>query len=135
MVQRAAAVYNIIMNEQDETVIHDRSDKINRSFQLEKQGVLLILSSTGLGKTHVIEGETCLLGRGENCDFQLDDKGISKEHCLIKMEEGYFFIEDVHSSNGTFIEGKKLKKKKLLSHFDRIVMGGTILRFFLEESL
>jgi pSer/pThr/pTyr-binding forkhead associated (FHA) protein len=123
------------MSDSDETIIKRSPKKIKNTFQLEERGVLIILSGKELGKTCLIDCPRIIVGRDPSCDLVLEDEGVSKVHFKIRAEEGYFFIEDMGSSNGTYLEGKKIKKKSLLSDFERIVVGKTILRFFMEESL
>jgi len=97
--------------------------------------VLVVVSGTELGRTYLLDERETVIGRDPSCELILDDEGISKEHCLIRADKGYFFIEDLKSSNGTYVDGKKIKKRSLLNDFERIVLGNTILRFFMEESL
>ncbi|HNZ26359.1 MAG TPA: FHA domain-containing protein [Spirochaetota bacterium] len=108
--------------------------KIQFSSRLSKKGVLLVLSSNFLGASFVVGSRDSVIGRGNGCDFIIKDPLISKEHCRITVDENEkFFIEDLLSTNSTFINGKELKKKIQLTYGDRITMGKTILRFFLEE--
>lgn len=123
------------MSDHDMTAVHPKNKKVKPSFHLEERGLLVILSGERFGQTHILDEETLTLGRGDECDISFHDDEISKEHCQITVEKGYFFLEDLGSSNGTYLDGKKLKKKVLLSYSDRIVMGNTIIRFFMEESL
>lgn len=50
-----------------------------------------------------------LLGRIEKCDFVMNDFSISREHAKINVEEGKFFITDLGSTNGTWINGIRLE--------------------------
>ena len=76
------------------------------------------------------------VGRNKDCDISLNDPLISSEHCRIEIhEDDKFYIEDIGSTNATFLNRKKLKKKVHLLYGDRIVIGNTILRFFLEEEV
>lgn len=107
----------------------------NTSF-LEKRGVLLILSSNFIGKSFVIDKAKILIGRNDSADFCIKDPLISKEHCLITVtEDGKFFIEDLNSTNSTFLNDKEVKKKTQIFYGERIVIGDTIIRFYLEERL
>ncbi|MBN2628531.1 MAG: FHA domain-containing protein [Spirochaetales bacterium] len=123
------------MSEQDQTVVQSSPRKHKNSFTLEDRAVLVVVSGTELGRTYLLDERETVIGRDPSCELILDDEGISKEHCLIRADKGYFFIEDLKSSNGTYVDGKKIKKRSLLNDFERIVLGNTILRFFMEESL
>ncbi len=108
---------------------------MKNTFQIEQRGVLIVLSGEELGKFCLLDCPRTIIGRDSSCDLSLEDEGISKFHFRVSAEQGYFFIEDLGSSNGTYVDGKKIKKKSLLNDFERIVAGKTIIRFFMEESL
>lgn len=48
------------------------------------------------------------IGRREGCDIILNYSNISGHHCLMDVEEGYWFIRDLRSKNGVKIEGKRV---------------------------
>ncbi len=48
------------------------------------------------------------IGRREGCDIILNFANISGHHCLMDVEEGYWFIRDLKSKNGVKIDGKKI---------------------------
>jgi len=103
---------------------------------LSDKALLVVLSSNQLGKTFIIDKRVVLAGRALDCDIVLDDPMISKVHCKIFFDDDEkFYIEDVGSTNATFLNGKELKKKTHLIYGDRIILGNTILRFFLEEKI
>ena len=63
-----------------------------------------------------------------------DDK-LSKQHFnIVRSPEG-FFLDDAGSKNGTWLNGKAVAKMTRLAYGDRIIAGGTVFRFFIEESL
>ena len=110
--------------------------KIKPPSMLSNRGVLVVLSSNFLGASYIIDKKNVLIGRNDNCDIIINDPMISKKHCEISHDdEGKFYIEDMESKNSTFINGKTIKKKTHLIYGDRIILGNTILRFYLEEKL
>lgn len=120
--------------EQLNTAITDVKKLQNSSLVINK-GILLILSPNFFATTHILNKAKHLVGRSQECDFIINDNLISKKHCVITIEDGKFFIEDVGSKNGTFINGKLLKKRAPLFYGDKISIGETIFRFYLEEKL
>jgi pSer/pThr/pTyr-binding forkhead associated (FHA) protein len=121
-------------NEQNPaTQLSEKQKNISSSF-LSSRGVLLVLSSNFLGKTFIIDKPKNIIGRQDTCDFLINDPLISKEHCVIILdEEGKFFIEDLHSKNATYVNGKAIKKRTQIFYSDKIVTGSTIIRFYHEE--
>jgi pSer/pThr/pTyr-binding forkhead associated (FHA) protein len=112
----------------------DENRKIHSSGILSTKGVLLILSENYLGKSFVLDKKETIVGRDETCDITIDDPLISKKHCRITLtDEGHYHIEDLDSTNSTYLNGKLLKKTGHVSYGDRIIIGDTILRFFHQE--
>ena len=73
--------------------------------------------------------EPVRLGRGEeSCEIDLRDLAISKEHARISCQDGEYFLEDLASRHGTFVNGKKAERAKLGSG-DEIRIGESRLRF------
>lgn len=120
--------------EQLNTVITDNK-KIQISSLVISKGILLVLSPNFFGATSILNDTQHLIGRTKECDFTINDNLVSKRHCVITNEDGKFFLEDVGSRNGTFLNGKPIKKKSALFYGDKITVGETIMRFYLEEKL
>ncbi|MBN1522887.1 MAG: FHA domain-containing protein [Spirochaetales bacterium] len=102
---------------------------------LKRRGVLVILSENKFGKSFVLKKPEIILGRSDKCTIKIEDELLSREHCRITNESEMFYIEDLSPTNPSFVNSKKVKKKMMIHYADRIVAGGTIFRFFLEEEL
>lgn len=121
---------------EEETIIQQNVGKRKSPSFLTGRGVVVILSSDNLGKSFLIDREEILIGRDPSCDIRLEDPLISKVHSRITVEEDTIFrIEDLGSTNGTYVNKKRLSKPAQLYYSDRIVLGSTIFRFFIEERL
>lgn len=120
----------------EDTIIRENPGKNKIISFLTGRGVITTLSSKMLGKSYIIDRESVLIGRDPSCDICIDDPLISKVHSRITVDEDKLFrIEDLGSTNGTFLNKKKLSKPSQVYYSDRIVLGGTIFRFFIEETL
>jgi len=62
---------------------------------------------------YVLEYDEFTMGRHFDCDLVLKEETVSSRHAKIKKNEGNYEIEDLNSSNGTFINGEKIKKQSL----------------------
>ncbi len=63
------------------------------------------------------------VGRDQNSDIQMVDVAISSEHAVIKLENDGYYLQDLASSNGTFVNGMKLGRERVL------LEGGDSVRF------
>ena len=65
-----------------------------------------------------------VIGRGNKCTLRLPDKYLSVKHCRIYKSDGSFFIEDLGSTNGTFLNGDELADEAVeLIDGDKISIG------------
>jgi serine phosphatase RsbU (regulator of sigma subunit) len=94
----------------------------------------LVLLHEGKAIPHdVVEIET-VVGRHPDCTIQLQSNTISRRHAKITNDGGSFFIEDLKSGNGTFVNGKKIDARTSIGNQDRIKFGPLLLRFECESS-
>jgi len=72
-----------------------------------------------------------LLGRGSKCDYILRDRGVSREHAVITRERGGWFIEDLNSANGVWINGEQIAKHRLTGD-EEIQISNYTLHFMMK---
>jgi len=78
------------------------------------------------GTEYLIE-EEIFLGRSEECAITISDTFASHRHARIFYEDSALYLEDLTSTNGTFVNGEKIEEPYLLKHRDRIQIGNTVL--------
>lgn len=66
------------------------------------------------GSAIEIEKDLIVVGRREDCDVLLDHKSVSKQHCVIVKNEGMLLIRDLGSTNGTRVNGQRVRRAALL---------------------
>jgi FHA domain len=72
-------------------------------------------------------GGTIQIGRAPSCQIRLDDSYISQLHAKISERNGSWVVEDLGSTNGTYLNQRKLSVPTELSPGDRIRVGKTVL--------
>lgn len=72
---------------------------------------------------HYFIGSNTSIGRADQNDIVLKDRFISKKHARITKQNGVYFIEDLNSANGTYINGQKIENIIELKDKDLIDVG------------
>jgi diguanylate cyclase (GGDEF)-like protein len=85
------------------------------------RGVLVRVDGPANGQVFSLETAELLIGRGSASNLRLGDEGVSRRHALLLHTRGHYFIQDLESSNGTFLEGRRVKRAPL--------MEGDLLQF------
>jgi predicted component of type VI protein secretion system len=79
-----------------------------------------------------LKAEQSLIGRGSRCDVRIKHPGISAEHAIIRLVSGVATVEDMGSTNGTRVNGKRISQMQTLRHGDQIGVGRERLMYFAE---
>jgi len=84
---------------------------------------LIIANGKQMGKKISISSSKFLIGRGEECHLRPQSSLVSRKHCVILIEGNSAAIEDLGSTNGTFVNNEKLEERRELKSGDRIKVG------------
>ncbi|MFN2594774.1 MAG: FHA domain-containing protein [Actinomycetota bacterium] len=88
--------------------------------------VVLLEGATTGGKTFTLADEL-LIGRAEKCQIVLTDSYASQMHARIFAKDAEYMIEDLGSTNGTYLNRHKVTTPTSLSRGDQIKIGKTVL--------
>lgn len=81
------------------------------------------LNDTIIKTFSIREGQTITIGRGKECDISIDNTAISRQHISLSLNSGIYFVSDLGSTNGSFVNGKKIETDEPVSEKDAIVFG------------
>ncbi|HAL93011.1 MAG TPA: hypothetical protein DCM68_08320 [Verrucomicrobia bacterium] len=93
---------------------------------------LRYINKLGIPKDIELTGEPLTIGRSREADIPLLDDKVSRAHCGIRLSNGEFYLKDIKSRNGTFVNGQRVEDTAKLKAGDRIQVGSTI--FVLESA-
>ena len=96
-------------------------------------GKLVVSLDNVVLKEVVIQKERTTLGRRPYNDIVIDNLAVSGEHAVLQMVGADVFIEDLNSTNGTYINGKAIKKQ-LLAHNDTVEIGKYKIKYLVEDT-
>src|SRR5689334_23596571 len=67
------------------------------------------------------------IGRSRGCGVVLRDPSVSRTHALLSLSGGRATLQDLRSSNGTYVNGRRIDVDTPLAEGDRVVIGETAL--------
>lgn len=75
-----------------------------------------------------------VVGRKEECDVRLDHKSVSKMHCVIVKTDGLLLLRDLGSTNGTRVNGQRIRRAALLPN-DKVTFANFTFKVQFGEGL
>jgi pSer/pThr/pTyr-binding forkhead associated (FHA) protein len=112
---------------------------INKTIEKPVEGLILglpprLVAMDGplRGRTFCLDESVVSIGRLESNNIKLNDPFVSRHHCLIRTEGDEYLIEDLHSANGTYVNGKRVNSGSLKEGF-LIGIGGSLFLFRLPR--
>jgi serine phosphatase RsbU (regulator of sigma subunit)/pSer/pThr/pTyr-binding forkhead associated (FHA) protein len=88
---------------------------------------LVAIKGANAGQRFTLAGDSALIGRQPDVDVYLESLAVSRQHARILREAGGYFIEDVGSSNGTFLNGTRITGRTPLTENDLVQIGPYVL--------
>jgi pSer/pThr/pTyr-binding forkhead associated (FHA) protein len=102
-------------------------------WDLKQQGELLAarqpppLTLTNMEEVNVVSlhytKPVIILGREPGCDFPLDDQTVSSQHARLSYHQQQWWLEDLASTNGTFLNGEAVTAPVVITHGDELRLG------------
>lgn len=93
----------------------------------------LVLLQDGQAKTFDLGENDVFIGRLPECELQLVSNMVSRKHARVYRDGTDYFIEDLGSGNGTFLNGQKLERAQKLKSNDRLKFGPILVRYESDE--
>lgn len=93
-----------------------------------------IYPPSGPGGLWELDAEEHFLGRSPDCDIVLDDDSASRRHAVIQRTDDGFLLADLHSTNGTFVNNRRVNVH-LLQAGDQIHVGTSILKYLSHDNI
>lgn len=95
---------------------------------------LVMLQGTGVGAMYRVTDGT-VVGRQSDSAVQIESAEVSRRHARVFVVNGTFYVEDLGSRNGTYLNGLVVDRPTPLGDGDKLEVGGNVLRFSLFDQL
>ena len=87
------------------------------------QPMLIIHSDKMTDTQWILNGQSLVIGRGEDCDIVLPERQVSRHHIRVYEENDAYYVQDLDSRNGTWVNGAQLKGTHRLEDGDQISLA------------
>jgi hypothetical protein len=81
------------------------------------------------GREHLLSGESITIGRAMENEIVVTSKRVSREHARVRREGWHVVLEDLDSTNGTFLNDERVSGPTELRDQDRVAIGDVVLIF------
>jgi phosphoserine phosphatase RsbU/P len=132
----AGGIYH---REQDTAAVKEREVEPRVAIEEDENprgatSALVVVKGPRQGTRFPLDRDVVSLGRSTNAQIVLASSEVSRLHSRILQRDGSFFIEDLQSPNGTYLNGRRLSKAAPLADGDSIQIGPYTFAFQREES-
>jgi hypothetical protein len=90
--------------------------------------VLTITNGPETGTAAQLAGGMIMIGRGADCQLMLNDDYVSTRHARVVAGENGVYIEDLGSTNGTYVNGMRISAPTTITLQDTVRIGKTVLK-------
>ncbi|MCA9229645.1 MAG: SpoIIE family protein phosphatase [Planctomycetales bacterium] len=90
---------------------------------------LRILEGSEQGREFDLEGQRWVVGRSPECDVVIDVAAVSRRHVIVTKESGQFFVQDLGSRNGTYINNQRVAERAPIKDGDRMLICDVLFEF------
>lgn len=76
-----------------------------------------------------------IIGRDPACDFVLEDSTVSAQHSRLSFRQGHWWVDDLRSTNGTYLNNEPISASLVITNGDEIRCGQVLLTIIVGENL
>ena len=113
----------------DRTTILRREDTVPVGVQEEFGHYLVVIGGAGLGRRLRLDaGAALVIGRDSHCGLTLASPDVSRRHCRVELKGGEVVATDLNSTNGTYVDGKRIGEPTALPDGSILEIGQQVIK-------
>jgi hypothetical protein len=116
------------------TLWWDLKRQVERSALREAPLLTLFFQLDEEPASHRFDTTEILVGRDPACDFLINDSTVSGNHARLSYHHNHWWIEDLHSRNGTFLNQEPVTSPLVLTQGDEVRCGQATFSILMEEN-
>ena len=98
-----------------------------------KRPCLVMIKGDYIGEVYELTDDVTMIGRSDDVDLTISDISISRRHAMVINRLEGFFISDLSSTNGTFINKELISGPRLLQEGDKVSLGNITFKFSFQD--
>lgn len=99
---------------------------------MDDSAMLIVKEGPECGRRWHLDREDIVIGRTKGADITIDDRRISSAHAQISNRGGRYFLQDLGSKNGTYLNGESVRSPNLLTDGDEICLAMVVVFSFVD---
>ncbi|MEW5743106.1 MAG: GGDEF domain-containing protein [Myxococcota bacterium] len=104
--------------------------KLKDRIEVNTESCLVVIYGPDLGKKYVLTGDDeFTLGRDDKNFIIIDLDNVSRRHACVRLKDGKYFVQDLGSTNGTYLNDEEIRDLQPLRTGDLVKVGGAIFKF------
>jgi predicted component of type VI protein secretion system len=89
---------------------------------------LVVVKGRSANQTLKLSDGITIVGRHDDCQLRIKSAQVSRRHCELFEKKGLLLVKDLGSTNGTYVNGKRIQEQRVLEPGDELMIGQVKLR-------
>lgn len=117
----------------DNTEYKIKQNSVSEDTTFIKRPCLVMIKGDFIGEVYELGNDVTMLGRSDEVDLPISDASISRRHAMIVNRVDGFFVSDLGSTNGTFVNKELVGAARKLNEGDKITTGTITFKFTYQD--
>lgn len=97
--------------------------------ETEKRPCLVMIRGDFIGQVYELKQDVTMIGRSDDVDLVVSDTSISRRHAMVVKRDDHFYLSDLGSTNGSFINKEQVIDPIRLAEGDKVALGSVVFKF------
>ena len=97
--------------------------------ETEKRPCLVMIRGDFIGQVYELKQDVTMIGRSDDVDLVVSDTSISRRHAMVVKRDDNFYLSDLGSTNGSFINKEQVIDPTRLAEGDKVALGSVVFKF------